>query len=102
MPGQVFVLVHVKARPPRRTIRFLLFGGEEQGLLGSTAYVRQHSAEMARIEAVLITDTESAPAKGWYVMGREDEKGAVAVLKPLLSGRQYRRQIHLRNRPRGV
>lgn len=73
-------------RPPRRTVRFILFGGEEEGLLGSNAYVHQHAAEMKNIDAVLVTDTGSAPAKGWYLMGREDEKGAVAALKPLLSG----------------
>ena len=27
---------------PRRTVRFVLFGGEEQGLVGSQAYVRHH------------------------------------------------------------
>jgi carboxypeptidase Q len=73
-------------RPPRRTIRFLLFGGEEEGLLGSGAYARQHVAEMPKIDAVLVSDTGSAPAKGWYVMGREDEKGALTALKPLLGG----------------
>jgi carboxypeptidase Q len=78
----------IKALPraPRRTIRFMLFGGEEQGLLGSTAYVRQHLADLAKIDAVLITDTGAEPAKGWYVMGRDDEKDAVGALKPLLSG----------------
>ena len=30
---------------PRRTIRVALWGGEEQGLLGSRAYVRQHFAD---------------------------------------------------------
>lgn len=73
-------------RAPRRTIRFILFGGEEEGLLGSTAYVRQHMAELPKVDAVLITDSGSEPAKGWYLMGREDEKGAVAALKPLLAG----------------
>ena len=29
---------------PRRTIRFILFSGEEQGLLGSRAYVNEHFA----------------------------------------------------------
>ena len=78
----------IKALPraPRRTIRFMLFGGEEQGLLGSTAYVRQHLADLAKIDAVLVTDTGAEPAKGWYVMGRDDEKDAVGALKPLLSG----------------
>jgi carboxypeptidase Q len=30
---------------PRRTIRLALWGGEEQGLLGSRAYVREHFAD---------------------------------------------------------
>ncbi len=32
---------------PRRTIRFVLWNGEEQGLLGSLAYVREHLASRA-------------------------------------------------------
>ena len=73
-------------RPPRRTIRFVLFGGEEEGLLGSHAYVRQHMTDLSKIDAVLITDTGSEPAKGWYLMGREDERPSLASLKPLLAG----------------
>jgi len=73
-------------RPPRRTVRFVLFGGEEEGLLGSAAYVRQHAADLDKIDAVLVTDSGSEAAKGWMLMGREDEKGAVEALKPLLSG----------------
>src|SRR5262249_37518755 len=41
---------------PKRTIRFMLFGGEEQGLLGSRAYVKAHKDEMAKISAVLVHD----------------------------------------------
>ncbi len=41
---------------PRRTIRFMLWGGEEEGLLGSHAYVQKHKDEMARISAVLVHD----------------------------------------------
>ncbi len=73
-------------RPPRRTIRFILFGGEEEGLLGSAAYVRQHLADLPKIDAVLITDTGSGAAMGWMLMGRDDEKEPLAALKPLLSG----------------
>ena len=72
--------------PARRTIRFALFGGEEEGLLGSTAYTRAHLAELPRIDTILITDTGAQPAKGWYLMGRDDTKDAVASLKPVLSG----------------
>lgn len=70
---------------PRRTLRFILFGGEEEGLLGSIAYVRQHLADMDRCAGVFITDTGSEPPKGWYVWGRDDEKQALAPIEPLLS-----------------
>jgi carboxypeptidase Q len=73
-------------KAPKRTVRFILFGGEEQGLLGSTAYAKAHAAEMSRIDAVLVTDTGGETAKGWYLMGRSDEKTALANIKPLLSG----------------
>jgi len=42
---------------PKRTIRFVLFTGEEQGLNGSKAYVKTHAAELGKISAVLIHDT---------------------------------------------
>lgn len=42
---------------PKRTIRFILWGGEEQGLLGSRAYVESLSdEEKANISAVLVDD----------------------------------------------
>jgi len=73
-------------RPPRRTLRFVVFGGEEEGLLGSHAYAKAHEGEMARMDAVLITDTGSEAPKGWLTMGREDEGNALAGLKPMLEG----------------
>lgn len=41
---------------PRRTIRFMLWSGEEQGLLGSRAYIDQHPEENARISGVFVHD----------------------------------------------
>ncbi|MFK5956921.1 MAG: M20/M25/M40 family metallo-hydrolase [Planctomycetota bacterium] len=41
---------------PRRTIRFMLWSGEEQGLLGSRAYIKQHPEEMDRISSVIVHD----------------------------------------------
>jgi hypothetical protein len=49
------LLVAAGARP-KRTIRFVLWSGEEQGLLGSTAYVAAHPELMPKISAVLIHD----------------------------------------------
>jgi carboxypeptidase Q len=41
---------------PKRTIRFQLWSGEEQGLFGSEGYVRDHAAELERISAVFVHD----------------------------------------------
>ncbi len=78
--------VQALGRPPRRTMRFILFGGEEQGLVGSNSYSKKHAGDMASIDAVLISDTGAQPAKGWYLMGRADEKQALTDIEPLLAG----------------
>ncbi len=41
---------------PKRTIRFMLWSGEEQGLLGSRAYIKDHPEELPRVSAVLVHD----------------------------------------------
>src|SRR6266849_2117280 len=41
---------------PRRTIRFVLFTGEEQGLDGSFAYMKQHAAEIQNHVGDLVLD----------------------------------------------
>jgi Zn-dependent M28 family amino/carboxypeptidase len=42
---------------PKRTIRFVLFSGEEQGLYGSQEYVKSHKNELDKVSAVLVHDT---------------------------------------------
>jgi len=71
---------------PRRTIRFILFSGEEQGLLGSWAYVRAHRAELDKIGAVIVFDSGIGRVTGFSLGGRRDiEPGVREVLKPLES-----------------
>ena len=41
---------------PRRTIRFLLFGGEEVGLVGSKGYLETHPEIMSKVSAVYNMD----------------------------------------------
>lgn len=57
---------------PRRSIRFVLWGGEEAGLLGSMAYVRAHAAELPNCVAVLNDDHGAGRVIGWTLQGRED------------------------------
>ncbi|MGA2589509.1 MAG: M28 family peptidase [Bryobacteraceae bacterium] len=57
---------------PRRSIRFVLFTGEEQGMWGSAGYVKRHAAEMDRHDAAVIFDIGSGRTTGFYLSGRED------------------------------
>ncbi|HEY3176478.1 MAG TPA: M28 family peptidase [Candidatus Polarisedimenticolia bacterium] len=63
---------------PRRTIRFVLFTGEEQGLWGSAGYVSRHASEMDRHVAVVIHDIGSGRITGFYLNGREELRGPVS------------------------
>jgi Zn-dependent M28 family amino/carboxypeptidase len=42
---------------PRRSIRFILFSGEEEGMVGSHAYAVAHRAELDKVAAVVIFDS---------------------------------------------
>jgi Iap family predicted aminopeptidase len=57
---------------PRRSIRFVLWGGEEQGQLGSTAYARARAAELERLVAILNVDAGTGRVIGWTSPGRVD------------------------------
>jgi len=65
------------AKAPRRSIRFALWGGEEEGILGSYAYTQAHHGELDKCVAVLNTDNGAGHPKGWKVEGREDLKTAM-------------------------
>jgi len=66
---------------PRRTIRFVLYSGEEQGLLGSWAHVRAHQKDLDNIVAELVLDEGSGPITGFSTGGRKDIDAAV---KPMV------------------
>lgn len=57
-------LLVVSGVKPKRTIRFVLWTGEEQGLLGSKAYVSAHAGELEKISAVLVMDAGTNPIAG--------------------------------------
>lgn len=78
--------VQALGRPPRRTMRFILFGGEEEGLVGSRAYVNAHKDEMSKIDVVLVSDSGSEPAHGFCLMGRGDEQDSIEPYRSLLAG----------------
>jgi Zn-dependent M28 family amino/carboxypeptidase len=57
---------------PKRTIRFVLFSGEEQGLHGSRAYAKAHEKEMSKISAALMHDMGTGRVKSIGLQGRYD------------------------------
>jgi hypothetical protein len=57
---------------PKRTIRFILFTGEEEGLLGSRAYAAAHAAELDSIQAVLVLDNGTGMITGQALQGRDE------------------------------
>ena len=71
---------------PKRTIRFILFSGEEEGLLGSTAYAAQHAAEADKIQAVLVLDNGTGMITGQALQGRKEfEQLWIDLLAPVTS-----------------
>jgi hypothetical protein len=76
--------------PAKRTIRAGLWGGEEEGLLGSKAYVAAHLAGDAnkdardKLFAYLNLDPASGPIYGWYAENSAPAKALFdAWLEPL-------------------
>jgi Zn-dependent M28 family amino/carboxypeptidase len=78
---------------PRRTVRIALWGGEEQGLLGSRAYVKEHFADRetmkvteqhAKLSGYFNLDNGTGKIRGVYAQGNDMMKPVFAEwLKPL-------------------
>ena len=72
---------------PRRTVRFILFSGEEQGLLGSKAYVQAHRDELDSIAAVIVHDMGIGTIKGYSLGGRRDIESGLIEAMEAVAGR---------------
>ena len=76
--------IKVMGVAPKRTIRGILFSGEEEGDLGSHAYVAAHTAEMPNIQAVLIDDLGTGRINGWSLQRFENARPLMAkAIAPL-------------------
>ena len=61
---------------PRRTIRFALWNGEEQGLVGSWRYTEQHLDEMDRFVMASSFDIGTGRIAGFFTGGRPEVAAA--------------------------
>jgi len=69
---------------PRRTIRFALFSGEEQGLYGSERYAAAHAGELPKYQAVLVLDNGTGRITGMSLQGRAELHDAwTSLLQPV-------------------
>ena len=75
--ARVVAALAKQGQRPKRTIRFCLFTGEEQGLWGSKKYVEKHKDELAKHSVALVHDTGTGKVLGFGLQGR-------AVVKPVL------------------
>jgi carboxypeptidase Q len=81
-------LIQVLGLKPRRTIRIALWSGEEEGLLGSLAYVKEHygtfenqKPEFAKLDCYFNVDAGTGRLRGGSIFGPPE---AAAVLRPVL------------------
>jgi carboxypeptidase Q len=69
---------------PKRTIRFVLFSGEEQGMVGSRAYATAHRSELDKMAGMTVIDSGIGRVTGFTVGGRKDVADAVdGIVAPL-------------------
>jgi hypothetical protein len=88
-------ILKATALPLRRTVRLALWTGEEQGLLGSRAYVKQHFADRdtivvtpdhARLSSYFNMDNGSGAIRGVYLQGNDAVRPIFATwLEPFRS-----------------
>lgn len=79
------------AGPARRTLRFALFTGEEEKLLGSRAYVKAHESELSAHVLAIAFDLGSGRTRGFYLNGRKEELRA--LFRRALSAREAWRSL---------
>ncbi len=80
---EVMRIIKASGLKPKRTIRIALWGGEEQGYLGSMAYAEKHygkvkettrKKELEKISAYLNMDNGAGQMRGIYLQGNEAVK----------------------------
>ena len=83
--------IHASGVRPDRTVRFVLFTGEEQGLLGSQAYVEQHRAELPNLVGALVMDWGAGPITRFPLAGHSEME---APLKDLFQADEAFKSIN--------
>ena len=76
--GAARLLLELLPQAPRRTIRIVLFGSEEVGLVGAQAYAEQHAGELHN--HVIATESDFGAGEIWrFDTGVADDKVPLAL-----------------------
>ncbi|HTX17407.1 MAG TPA: M20/M25/M40 family metallo-hydrolase [Bacteroidota bacterium] len=78
---------------PRRTIRIALWGGEEEGLLGSREYVRTHFGERDTAQGSTFGELKKKPEYDKLYVYFNDDNGTGKVRGVYMQGNEAVRQI---------
>jgi Zn-dependent M28 family amino/carboxypeptidase len=62
---------------PKRTITFILFTGEEEGGIGADTFLKNHAAEIPKMDAILIHDTGTGKV---FSIALEDEYETASLM----------------------
>jgi carboxypeptidase Q len=82
--ARILGALKAKGVRPKRTIRFALFTGEEQGLYGSQYYVLRHQAELARHQAMIVLDNGTGRIIALPLQGRDELRDLwISMMRPL-------------------
>lgn len=96
--GAAHTIKETLQKPPRRTIRIVLFGSEEVGLVGARAYRDAHKDELA--QHVLAAESDFGAAQVWRFDSRVAEAALPAIdqigaaLTPLKIFRGHNQATH--------
>jgi carboxypeptidase Q len=77
---EAFRILKAAGLQPRRTLRVALWGAEEEGLLGSRAWVRRHvqgeggEADRDKVSVYFNIDPGKGPIYGWYLQGNAEAR----------------------------
>ncbi|HET6142634.1 MAG TPA: M28 family peptidase [Candidatus Acidoferrales bacterium] len=78
--------ISLTAVHPKRSIRFVLFTGDESGTWGSWGYVRSHRGELERARAAVLFHSSCFLIQGFMTNGRQDLKsGLLEARRPVES-----------------
>lgn len=73
------LLRYFHKNPARQTLRFIWFGGEEEGFCGSKAYLEKHTGELEAYKLMINIDVAGSIIGGNFVRATCEESAAHAI-----------------------